>query len=136
MEAKQNGFDEALLLNEHGMVAEGSGENIFAVFNDIIATPPLSTGILPGITRDSVIRTARGMGYDVVERSLRRGELFLADELFFTGSAAEVTPIRELDRRPVGNGKPGPVTKRLQARFLDITTGKDPEYSEWLDSVQ
>ncbi len=136
MEAKQNGFDEAVLLNEHGMVAEGSGENIFTVKDGTIATPPLSAGILPGITRDSVMRLAKDMGHEVVERNLTRGELFLAEELFFTGSAAEVTPIREVDRRPVGDGKPGPITKSLQSKYADITKGKNPDYSEWLDIVR
>jgi len=136
MEAKQNGFDEAVLLNEHGMVAEGSGENIFVVRAGAVVTPPLSVGILPGITRDSVMRLAKDMGYDVAERNLTRSELFLADELFFTGSAAEVTPIREIDRRPVGNGKPGPITKSLQTKYSDVTKGKDSNYSAWLDIVR
>ena len=135
MEAKENGFDEAVLLNDLGMVAEGSGENLFAVFDDRIVTPPLSTGILPGITRDSVIGLARSMGLDVAEQPISRGELYLADELFFTGSAAEVTPIREIDRRTVGDGKPGPVTRKLQDGFRAITAGENPEHSGWLDLV-
>ncbi len=135
MEAKQNGFDEAILLNEHGYVAEGSGENIFVVKDGRILTPPLSVGILPGITRMSVMRLAEDMGYEVVERELARGELFLADEMFFTGTAAEVTPIREVDRRTVGDGVPGEVTKRLQAKFDDVMKGKDEKYSEWLDLI-
>lgn len=135
MEAKQNGFDEAILLNEHGFVAEGSGENIFMVTNGRILTPPIGAGILPGITRDSIMQIATGMGYDVEERDFTRGELFLADELFFTGSAAEVTPIREVDRRPVGDGKPGEVTRRLQAKFSEVVRAKDERYSSWLTFV-
>lgn len=136
MEAKQNGFDEAILLNEHGYVAEGSGENIFVVKDGRLLTPPLSVGILPGITRMSVMRLAEDLGYEIVERELARGELFLADELFFTGSAAEVTPIREVDRRLVGEGVPGEVTKRLQAKFDDVVKGKDEKYAEWLDIIE
>ena len=136
MEAKQNGFDEAVLLNEDGMVAEGSGENIFVVSEGAIITPPLSAGILPGITRDSVMKVARGMGLTVLEGDVSRGELYLADELFFTGSAAEVTPIREIDRRAIGDGTPGPVTKSLQAKFTDIVSARDPEHSAWLDPIQ
>ncbi|UCE45965.1 MAG: branched-chain amino acid transaminase [Methanobacteriota archaeon] len=136
MEAKQNGFDEALLLNEHGMVAEGSGENLFVVIDDEILTPPLSTGILSGITRNSVMKIASSLEHRVTERDISRGELYLADELFFTGSAAEITPIRELDRRTVGTGKPGPVTKILQARFRDIVAGENSEWADWLDPVR
>lgn len=136
MEAKQNGFDEAILLNEQGLVAEGSGENIFMVKDGRILTPPLSAGILPGITRASVMRIAEELGYEVEERDLARGGLFLADELFFTGSAAEVTPIREVDRRVVGDGAPGDITKRLQAKFADVVRGKDDKHVEWLTFVK
>lgn len=135
MEAKQNGFDEAILLNEHGLVAEGSGENIFLVTNGRILTPPLSAGILPGITRMSVMKVAADIGYEVEERDLTRGELFLADELFFTGSAAEVTPIREVDRRSVGDGSPGEVTKALQSKFAEVVRAKDDRYIDWLTFV-
>jgi branched-chain amino acid aminotransferase len=136
MEAKQNGFDEAVILNELHMVAEGSGENIFMVRGGRLFTPPLSAGILPGITRDSVIALARDMGYAVLEHDMTRSELYVADELFFTGTAAEVTPIRELDRRPVGDGKPGPVTRALQTKFQGIVKGEDKEYASWLDPVR
>ena len=136
MEAKQNGFDETIMLNELHMVAEGSGENLFMVRDGRIQTPPLNAGILPGITRDSIMKLAKDMGQEVVEQNMARSELYLADELFFTGTAAEVTPIREVDRRSVGNGKPGPVTKALQSRFLDIVRGKDKKYLAWLDSVR
>lgn len=135
MEAKLNGFEETIMLNELHMVAEGSGENIFLVRDGSIITPPLNAGILPGITRESVMILAKDMGYNVAEQNFTRGEMYLADELFFTGTAAEVTPIREVDRRPVGNGKPGPVTKAIQTKFLGIVKGKDPKYSKWLEPV-
>lgn len=136
MEAKLNGFDETVMLNELHMVAEGSGENLFIVRDGMIQTPPLNAGILPGITRASVMKLAKDMGHEVVEQNIARSELYMADEIFFTGTAAEVTPIKEVDRRPVGNGKPGPVTKSLQARFLDIVKGKDKKYLAWLDPVK
>jgi len=135
MEAKLNGFDETIMLNELHMVAEGSGENIFLVRDGRVLTPPLNAGILPGITRESIMTLARDMGYDVAEQNFTRGEMYLADEMFFSGTAAEVTPIREVDRRQVGDGKPGPITKTIQTRFLDIVRGKDPKYSSWLDRV-
>lgn len=135
MEAKLNGFDETIMLNDMHMVAEGSGENLFMVRDGRLFTPPLSAGILPGITRDSVIKLATEMGYDVREEDIARSELYMADELFFTGTAAEVTPIREVDRRPVGDGRPGPVTKAIQARFLEVVRGRDERYSSWLDPV-
>ena len=136
MEAKLNGFEETIMLNDLHMVAEGSGENIFLVTKNKILTPPLNAGILPGITRDSVMALATDMGYDVAERNFSRGELYLADELFFTGTAAEVTPIREVDRRAVGDGRPGPITKAIQTRFLDIVKGRDKKYVAWLDPVK
>jgi len=135
MEAKLNGFDETIMLNELHMVAEGSGENLFMVRDGRIVTPPLNAGILPGITRDSIIRLASDMGYDVREQNIARSELYTADELFFTGTAAEVTPIREVDRRAVGDGRPGPVTKAIQSRFLDIVSGRDSRYRAWLTPV-
>ncbi|UCE91437.1 MAG: branched-chain amino acid transaminase [Methanobacteriota archaeon] len=136
MEAKQNGFDEAVILNEHGFVAEGSGENIFMVMDGRVLTPPVSADILPGITRMSLMQVAADMGYAVEERDVSRGEMFLAEELFFTGSAAEITPIREVDRRPVGKGVPGEVTKRLQAKFADVVRAKDEKYIGWLTFVE
>jgi branched-chain amino acid aminotransferase len=135
MEAKLNGFDETVMLNDLHMVAEGSGENLFMVRNGKIQTPPLNAGILPGITRESIIELASDMDYKVQEQNIGRSELYLADELFFTGTAAEVTPIREVDRRLVGDGKPGPVTKAVQTAFLDIVKGKNQKYSRWLDPV-
>jgi branched-chain amino acid aminotransferase len=136
MESKANGFDETLMLNELHMVAEGSGENIFLVRKGKILTPPLNAGILPGITRESVMELAADLGYDVREQNFARSELYLADELFFTGTAAEVTPIREVDRRSVGDGRPGPVTKAIQTKFLDVVKGKDETYLRWLDPVR
>ncbi len=136
MEAKQNGFDEAVLLNDEGMVAEGSGENIFMVKDGRVFTPPLNAGILPGITRDSVMTLATDLEISVEERNFVRSELYLADELFFTGSAAEVTPIREVDGRQVGDGKPGMVTKRLQAIFQEVVSGKNDKYASWLDPIR
>jgi branched-chain amino acid aminotransferase len=135
MEALDHGYVEAILLNETGNVAEGSGENIFIVRDGRLLTPPLSDGILEGITRGSVIQIARDSGYDVVECSLVRTDLYCADEVFFTGSAAEVTPIASVDRRVIGDGKRGPVTKLLQERFFDAASGKIPEYSHWLSAV-
>ncbi len=136
MEAKLNGFEETIMLNEQHMVTEGSGENIFLVTKNRILTPPLNAGILPGITRDSIMALAADMGYGVAEQNFSRSELYLADELFFTGTAAEITPIREVDRRAVGDGRPGPITKSIQKRFLDIVRGKDRKYASWLDMVK
>lgn len=135
MEAKLNGFDETIMLNELHMVAEGSGENIFMVRDGKIITPPLNAGILPGITRDSVMKLATDMGHTVIEQNFARSEMYLADELFFTGTAAEVTPIREVDRRLVGDGRPGPITKDIQTLFLDVVKGKNRKYMPWLDFV-
>ncbi|NTU89155.1 MAG: branched-chain amino acid transaminase [Actinobacteria bacterium] len=130
MEAKQNGFTEAILLNEDGKVCEGSGENIFIVRDGILSTPPLSDGLLEGITRDSVMQIAVDLDIPVIEESLVRTDLYLADEVFMTGSAAELTPIGSVDRRVVG--KPGGITKELQERFFAIVGGKVPEYEDWL----
>jgi branched-chain amino acid aminotransferase len=136
MEAKQNGFDETIMLNELHMVAEGSGENVFLVKKGRLLTPPINAGILPGITRDSIIELGRDMGYDVAEQNFVRSELYTADEVFMTGTAAEVTPIREVDRRLVGDGKPGPITMALQSRFLEIVKGNEKKYVRWLDFVR
>jgi len=136
MEAKMNGFDETIMLNDLHMVAEGSGENVFMVKDGTLFTPPASAGILPGITRDSIMTIARDLGYEVHERNFARSEMYLADELFFTGTAAEVTPIREVDRRAVGAGRPGPVTVAIQARFNEAVTGRDGKYAAWMDLVR
>ncbi len=126
-----SGFDEALLLDTEGYVSEGSGENIFVVRNGIIKTTPL-TSILEGITRDSIIRIAKDEGIEVIEERFTRDELYISDEAFFTGTAAEITPIREVDGRTIGSGKPGPVTKKLQSIFFDTVSGKMDRYSRWL----
>ncbi len=134
-EAIMNGYDEALLLDADGYVSEGSGENIFIVRKNILKTTPL-TSILEGITRDSIIRLARDEGIDVLESRFTRDELYIADEAFFTGTAAEVTPIREVDGRRIGNGRPGDITKRLQSIFFDIVKGKNKKYRHWLTFVK
>ncbi len=134
-EAKFGGYDEAILLDVNGYVSEGSGENIFIVRKGVIHTPDLSCSILEGITRDSVITLAREMGMPVVEDRLTRDQLWLADEVFFTGTAAEVTPVREIDNRTVGEGTVGPVTKKIQARFFEVARGSDSSHPEWLTKV-
>lgn len=131
-EVMKMGYDEALMLDTEGYVSEASGENIFMVRNGMLKTTPL-TSILPGITRDSVIQMARSKKIPLLEERFTRDELYTAQEAFFTGTAAELTPIRELDDRMIGNGKPGPVTRDLQAAFFDVVRGKNPEYKEWLD---
>ena len=133
IEAVGHGYAEAVLLNENGYIAEGSGENIFIVKNGVLSTPSLSSGCLEGLTRDSIITIARDLGYEVQERSLVRTELYTADEVFFTGTAAEVTPINSVDKRRIG--LPGPVTLELQARFFEIVKGRVPEYERWLSRV-
>lgn len=135
-EAKAAGFDEAILLNDQDFVAEGSGENIFVVKNDKLVTPPLSAGILPGITRDTVMHLAKEEEYQVVEANLSRSELYVADEVFMVGTAAEITPIREIDQRMIGKGVPGPVTRRLQDVFWRIVKGEEEQYHGWLDFVE
>ena len=131
-EVMKMGYDEALMLDTEGYVSEASGENIFMVKNGVLKTTPL-TSVLPGITRDSVIRIAKAKKIPLLEERFTRDELYTAQEAFFTGTAAELTPIREIDNRIIGNGKPGPVTKELQAAFFDIVKGKNSEYREWLD---
>jgi branched-chain amino acid aminotransferase len=131
-EVMRMGYDEALMLDTEGYVSEASGENIFMVKNGVLKTTPL-TSILPGITRDAVIQIARAKKIPMLEERFTRDELYTAQEAFFTGTAAELTPIREVDNRIVGDAKPGPVTKELQAAFFDIVKGKNSEYREWLD---
>ena len=131
-EVMKMGYDEALMLDTEGYVSEASGENIFMVKNGVLKTTPL-TSILSGITRNSVIQIAKAKKITLLEERFTRDELYTAQEAFFTGTAAELTPIREVDDRTIGNGKPGPVTRELQAAFFDIVKGKNPEYREWLD---
>ncbi len=133
-EAIQAGYDEALLLDTEGYVCEASGENIFLVKDGGLKTPPL-TAILPGITRDAVITLARDLKIPVKEERFSRDELYLADEAFFTGTAAELTPIREVDGRVIGPGKPGPVTLKLQEAFFRVLKGEDPRYQHWLTYI-
>jgi branched-chain amino acid aminotransferase len=131
-EANEHGFDEAILLNHDGHVAEGSGENIFFVLDGKLVTPPSSDNILLGVTRDTVIRLARNeLGIETVEMSVDRTELYIADEVFFTGTAAHVSPVLEIDHRPVGDGKIGKVTKELQRLYFDVIRGKNPKYLHW-----
>ncbi|MEW6116795.1 MAG: branched-chain amino acid transaminase [Nitrospirota bacterium] len=134
-EAISCGYDEALLLDTEGYISEGSGENIFIVRNDILKTTPL-TSILEGITRDSIITLAGDAGIEVVEARFTRDEVYICDEAFFTGTAAEVTPIRELDGRMIGDGKAGTITKKLQALFFDTVKGKGKKYEHWLTYVK
>lgn len=133
VEALRAGYDEAIMLSEDGFVAEGTGENLFAVTDGVIRTPPLSDGPLGGITRAAVMTIARDLGYEVVETSLVRTDLYLADELFLTGTAAELTPIREIDGRVLGPR--GPVTTRIQAEFVDALHGRLERYGGWLQLV-
>jgi branched-chain amino acid aminotransferase len=130
-EALLDGYDEAILLDTQGLVAEASGENLFTVRDGVLRTPPLP-GVLGGITRDAVIELARDKGIRVVEAAITRDELYIADEVFLTGTAAEVTPIREVDRRQIGAGSRGPITKALQSAFFDVVTGRDRKRERWL----
>ena len=133
VETQKAGYEEAILLNEQGYVADGSGENIFIVRDGHIVTPPLQSSILEGITRQSIIVIARDLGFEVVERDIARAELYNADECFVTGTAAEVCPIREVDDHEIG--EPGPITRALQSAFFDAIHGRNPRYAEWLDYV-
>lgn len=135
MEAVQEGFAEAIALGRDGYVSEGSGENIFVVRDDVMYTPPLSSGILSGVTRDSVMTIARDLGFEVRERVVPREMLYIADEIFFTGTAAEITPIRSVDRVTVGAGKRGPVTEQIQRAFFDIVHGRGEDVYDWLTPV-
>jgi branched-chain amino acid aminotransferase len=135
LEAVNKGADEALLLNANGNVAEGTGENIFMIKKGKIYTTPLSAGILEGITRDSVMDIAEDMGMPVTEKDITRSELYVADEVFMTGTAAEVQPIYSIDGMVIGPGKPGPITLKLQKAFADAARGMDPKYISWLDFV-
>jgi branched-chain amino acid aminotransferase len=135
MEAQDHGYTEGIALDVAGYVSEGSGENIFVVFRGVIYTPPWGASILIGVTRDYVITLARDLGYEVREQMVPREMLYLADEVFFTGTAAEITPIRSVDRVPVGAGSRGPITKRLQDEFFAITSGEKEDRFGWLTPV-
>jgi branched-chain amino acid aminotransferase len=135
IESVMAGYDEAVMLNEHGYITDGSGENLFIVRDGVLTTPPISAGCLDGITRGSVIRIARDLGYEVAEENLVRTDLYNADECFFTGTAAEITPVREVDDRAVGEGTRGPLTKELQGAFFAATKGETEAYASWLTYV-
>ena len=134
-EAVDHGYDEALLLDVDGYVAEGAGENLFLVKNGRLYEPELTSALI-GITRDSVIQLAHDIGLEVHTKRITRDDIYIADEAFFTGTAAEVTPIRELDNRVIGAGKRGPVTEKLQSMFFDVVNGRNPKYAKWLTPIR
>jgi branched-chain amino acid aminotransferase len=136
IEATKAGYQESILLNHQGFVCEGSGENVYVVRDGKIATPGDTAAILDGITRRSIIKIAEDLGYEIVEREVARAELYLADEVFLTGTAAEVVPVREIDDHQVGDGQPGPITRQMQRIYDDAIHGRDPRYAEWLDVVE
>ncbi|HEY5934476.1 MAG TPA: branched-chain amino acid transaminase [Kofleriaceae bacterium] len=133
--AIKSGFEEALMLDPQGYVAEGTGENIFVVKKDVVRTPPTSAAILSGITRDTAITLLREQGVDVREEAVARDELYTADEVFLTGTAAEITPVRDIDHRKIGRGEAGPVTRRLQESFFSIVKGNDTKHDHWLSYI-
>ena len=136
-EATMAGFDEAIILNHDGHVCEGSGENVFVVANGRLITPPLEDNVLPGITRNTIVDLAqRDLGLEVVERSIDRSELYLADEVFLTGTAAHLTPVIELDNRAIGDGKAGPIASQLQKMYFDVVVGRNPKYLHWCTTAQ
>lgn len=135
VEALKDGYDEAIMLNYNGKVSEGSAENIFLVNNGKISTPPLSSGILDGITRDSVIKIAKADEISITEANIDREDLYVADEVFMTGTAAEVKSVTEIDNITIGDGKPGKITRRLQNTFLNVAMGKDKRFSKWLTPI-
>ncbi len=135
MEALDDGYDEALMLDASGFVSEGAGENLFIIKGGVIYTPDLSAGALNGITRNTVFHIAKDLGLEIVQKRITRDEVYIADEAFFTGTAAEVTPIRELDRIEIGIGSRGPITEKIQSAFFDIVNGRNPKYAHWLTAV-
>ena len=136
MEAITSGFAEGIALDAGGYVSEGSGENLFLVHEGVLMTPPISSSLLPGITRDAVLRLARDLGIEAREQVIPRGLLYTCDELFFTGTAAEITPVRSVDHITVGNGRPGEITRRLNAEFVGIITGEIRDRHGWLTPVE
>lgn len=136
VEALKEGYDEAIMLNNQGKIAEGSAENIFILKDDQIITPPLTAGVLEGITRDSVIQIIEFNGGEVIEADLDREDLYVADEVFMTGTAAEVKSVTEIDKTIIGNGKPGKITKALQKSFIDVAMGKDERFLSWLKYIK
>jgi len=135
MEATDEGYDEALLLDASGFVSEGAGENLFIIKKGVVYTPDLSAGALNGITRNTIFHICEDLGLKLVEKRITRDEVYICDEAFFTGTAAEVTPIRELDRVQIGAGARGPVTEKIQSAFFDIVGGRNPKYADWLTAV-
>jgi branched-chain amino acid aminotransferase len=135
MEATDDGYDEAMLLDASGFVSEGAGENLFVIKKGVVYTPDLSAGALNGITRNTIFHICADLGLKVVEKRITRDEVYICDEAFFTGTAAEVTPIRELDRVELGKGSRGPITEKIQAAFFDIVHGRNGKYAEWLSLV-
>jgi branched-chain amino acid aminotransferase len=135
IESQKAGYEEAILLDDHGNVCEGSGENIFVVWDGRLVTPPPAASILDGITRKSVIQIARDLGYEVIERNIARAELYMADEVFMTGTAAELVPVREVDDHAIGSGEPGEITRAIQSTFEDALHGRTDQYRHWLDPV-
>ena len=135
IESQKAGYEEAILLDDHGRVCEGSGENIFVVWEGRLVTPPPAASILDGITRKSVIQIAEDLGLQVIERNIARAELYLADEVFMTGTAAELVPVREVDDHTIGGGRPGEITVAIQTTFEDALHGRSDRYREWLDPV-
>ena len=135
MEATEDGYDEAMLLDASGFVSEGAGENLFVVKDGVVYTPDLSAGALNGITRNTVMHICKDLGLELVQKRITRDEVYISDEAFFTGTAAEVTPIRELDRITLGKGSRGPITEKIQSAFFDIVYGRNPKYAHWLTKV-
>jgi branched-chain amino acid aminotransferase len=134
-EAKRNGFDEAILLDHNGNVSEAPGENIFIVRDGQLLTPSLASSALEGITRDAIIKIAKDLDIDFIERDIVRSELIISDEIFLTGTAAEITPIISMDSKKIGNGKPGDITKKMMQEYTDIVMNKNNDYAQWLTSV-
>ena len=134
-EATDDGYDEAILLDASGFVSEGAGENIFVIKDGVVYTPDLSAGALNGITRNTVLHICKDLGVELVQKRITRDELYIADEVFFTGTAAEVTPIREIDRVEIGIGSRGPITEKIQSAFFDIVNGRNAKYAHWLTKV-
>lgn len=135
VEALKAGYDDAIMLSQDGRVAEGTGENLFLVRDGILVTPSQATGILQGITRDSIFTIAGDLGYEIVEQALVRSDIYTADEAFLTGTAAEVTPIREVDNRPIGTGTRGPITKEIQQTYFAAVKGEIDRYASWIEHV-
>jgi len=135
MEATDDGYDEAMLLDPSGFVSEGAGENLFVIKDGVVYTPDLSAGALNGITRNTVVHICKDLGLELVQKRITRDEIYICDEAFFTGTAAEVTPIRELDRIPLGAVSRGPITEKIQSAFFDIVNGRNPKYAHWLAHV-